>query len=90
MAGALDASRDLQCLTEAVYWEARGEGAAGMAAVAQVVLNRVRHPAFPKTICAVVFQGAGLGRADCQFSFVCDGSMRQSLDGHGIRHFPAR
>ena len=48
--------------------------------MAQVVLNRVRHPAFPKTICAVVFQGAGLGKADCQFSFVCDGSMRQRLD----------
>jgi hypothetical protein len=40
----------------------------------------VRHPAFPKTICAVVFQGAGLGKADCQFSFVCDGSMRQRRD----------
>ena len=70
MIGALDASRDLQCLTEAVYWEARGEGEAGMAAVAQVVLNRVRHPAFPKTVCAVVYQGASEG--DCQFSFACE------------------
>lgn len=69
MEGALDASRDLQCLTEAVYFEARGEGATGMAAVAQVVLNRVRHPAFPKTVCGVVYQGAGDG--DCQFSFAC-------------------
>lgn len=69
MAGAMDASRDLQCLTEAVYWEARGEGDAGMAAVAQVVLNRVRHPAFPKTVCGVVYQGAADG--DCQFSFAC-------------------
>ena len=69
MAGELNASRDLQCLTEAVYWEARGEGAAGMAAVAQVVLNRVRHPAFPKTVCGVVYQGASDG--GCQFSFAC-------------------
>lgn len=74
--GALDGARDLDCLTQAVYYEARGETPRGQAAVAQVVLNRVRHPAFPKTICAVVFQGAGLGKADCQFSFVCDGSMR--------------
>lgn len=73
--GALDASRDLDCLTQAVYYEARGESLSGQAAVAQVVLNRVRHPAFPKSICGVVFQGAG-GRSVCQFSFACDGSMR--------------
>jgi spore germination cell wall hydrolase CwlJ-like protein len=78
MAGALDASRDLQCLTEAVYWEARGEGAAGMAAVAQVVLNRVRHPAFPKTVCGVVYQGASDG--DCQFSFACKAHSSPSED----------
>ncbi len=78
--GALDGARDLDCLTQAVYYEARGESPRGQAAVAQVVLNRVRHPSFPKTICAVVFQGAGLGKADCQFSFVCDGSMRQRRD----------
>ncbi len=66
---------DLECLTEAVYYEARGESARGQAAVAQVVLNRVKHPAFPKSVCGVVFQGAG--RAGCQFSFACDGSMRR-------------
>lgn len=78
--GALDGARDLDCLTQAVYYEARGESARGQAAVAQVVLNRVRHPAFPKTICAVVFQGAGRHKVDCQFSFVCDGSMRRTRD----------
>lgn len=78
--GALDGARDLDCLTQAVYYEARGESDRGQAAVAQVVLNRVRHPAFPKTICAVVFQGSGARKADCQFSFVCDGSMRQTRD----------
>ncbi|HYC96608.1 cell wall hydrolase [Brevundimonas sp.] len=75
LGGALDASRDLECLTQAVYYEARGEGREGMKAVAQVVLNRARHPAFPKSVCGVVFQGAGR-RTGCQFSFTCDGSMR--------------
>jgi spore germination cell wall hydrolase CwlJ-like protein len=91
--GALDGARDLDCLTQAVYYEARGESVRGQAAVAQVVLNRVRHPAFPKTICAVVFQGAGRRKTDCQFSFVCDGSMRLSRD-HGAwdkaQHVAAR
>jgi spore germination cell wall hydrolase CwlJ-like protein len=73
--GALDASRDLECLTQAVYYEARGEGRAGMQAVAQVVINRARHPAFPKTICGVVFQGASR-QTGCQFSFTCNGAMR--------------
>lgn len=66
---------DLECLTTAVYYEARGESPRGQAAVAQVVLNRVKHKAFPKSVCGVVFQGAG--RAGCQFSFACDGSMRK-------------
>ena len=79
MTGALDASRDLDCLAQAVYYEARGEGTAGMQAVAQVVLNRARHPAFPKTICGVVYQGAAR-RVGCQFSFVCDGSMRRGKE----------
>ncbi len=65
---------DSDCLTQAVYYEARGEGADGMRAVAQVILNRVRHPAFPKTICGVVYQG-GFQRTGCQFSFVCNGAM---------------
>lgn len=74
--GALEDSRDLECLTQAVYYEARGETPAGQAAVAQVVLNRARHPAFPKSVCGVVFQGA-YGGGVCQFSFACDGSMRR-------------
>ena len=74
-AGVLNPARELECLAQAVYYEARGETPAGQAAVAQVVLNRVRHPAFPKSICGVVFQGARSGRG-CQFSFACDGSLR--------------
>jgi spore germination cell wall hydrolase CwlJ-like protein len=76
---ALDASRDLDCLTQVVYYEARGEGRDGMRAVAQVVLNRVRHPAFPKSICAVVYQGAAR-RTGCQFSFTCNGVMRGRIN----------
>jgi len=72
-----DHARDTQCLAQAVYYEARGESPSGQAAVAQVVLNRVRHPAFPKTICGVVFQHVG---DDCQFSFACNGAMRQPVD----------
>jgi len=76
-AGSQDHARDTQCLAQAVYYEARGESPSGQAAVAQVVLNRVRHPAFPKTVCGVVFQHVG---DDCQFSFACNGAMRQPLD----------
>jgi spore germination cell wall hydrolase CwlJ-like protein len=76
--GALDESRDLDCLAQAVYYEARGETPSGQAAVAQVVLNRVRHPAFPKSICAVVFQGART--SGCQFSFACDGASHHPTE----------
>jgi hypothetical protein len=66
--------RALDCLTAAVYHEARSEGSDGQRAVAQVVLNRVRHPAFPASVCGVVYQGSGR-RTGCQFSFTCDGSL---------------
>ena len=79
MAGMLESSRELECLTQAVYFEARGESAVGQQAVAQVVLNRVRHPAYPKSVCGVVFQGAARARG-CQFSFACDGSMRRGRE----------
>lgn len=79
LGSALESSRELECLAQAIYYEARGETPSGQAAVAQVVLNRVRHPAFPKSICGVVFQGA-YHRTGCQFSFACDGSMRQARD----------
>jgi spore germination cell wall hydrolase CwlJ-like protein len=77
-ANPLAASRELDCLASAVYYEARGEGSAGQAAVAQVVLNRMRHPSFPHSICGVVFQGAQ--SHNCQFSFACDGSMRRGKE----------
>jgi spore germination cell wall hydrolase CwlJ-like protein len=81
--GVLEESRDLECLTQAVYYEARGENAAGQEAVAQVVLNRTRHPSFPKTVCGVVFQGAATG--GCQFSFACDGSVHKRVESYAWR-----
>lgn len=64
----------LQCLTQAIYYEAGYEPASGQRAVAQVVLNRVRHPAFPHSVCGVVYQGSDLPTG-CQFTFTCDGSL---------------
>ena len=72
-ASATDRGRALQCLTTAIYYEAASEPDAGQQAVAQVILNRVRHPAFPATVCGVVYQGSE--HRGCQFSFACDGSM---------------
>lgn len=63
----------LRCLTQAVYYEAAFEPLQGRRAVAQVVLNRMMHPAFPKSVCGVVYQG--VNRPVCQFSFTCDGSL---------------
>src|SRR6476660_5886742 len=65
--------RSLQCLTQAIYYEARNQSDDGERAVAQVVLNRVRHPAFPNTVCGVVYQGAVRPGGGCQFTFTCDG-----------------
>ena len=66
--------RALECLTSAIYYEAGQEPLAGQQAVAQVVLNRVRHPAFPASVCGVVYQGS-TRQTGCQFTFTCDGSM---------------
>ncbi len=72
---AEDFRRAEQCLTTAIYYEAASESEEGQRAVAQVVLNRVRHPAWPKTVCGVIYQGSD--RPGCQFSYACDGSMRR-------------
>ncbi|WP_421693469.1 cell wall hydrolase [Aestuariivirga sp.] len=60
------------CLARAVYFEARSESELGQLAVAKVILNRVKNPEYPKSICGVVYQGSGR-RNSCQFSFACDG-----------------
>jgi spore germination cell wall hydrolase CwlJ-like protein len=69
-----DRARAEHCLTEAIYYEAGFEPEEGRAAVAQIVLNRLRHPIYPKSVCGVVYQGAQLPTG-CQFSFTCDGSL---------------
>lgn len=63
---------EVKCLATAIYFEARGEPEKGRIAVAQVVLNRVKNPAYPDTICSVVYQNKNK-RNRCQFSFACDG-----------------
>jgi len=70
-------SRALHCLTQAVYYEAASEPREGQEAVAQVVLNRLKHPAFPKSVCGVVFEGSERGTG-CQFTFTCDGSLARA------------
>lgn len=67
------------CLANGIYFEARSESVRGQAAVAQVILNRVRNPAYPKSICGVVYQNDNwLNR--CQFSFACDGRKKRVND----------
>jgi spore germination cell wall hydrolase CwlJ-like protein len=61
------------CLARTIYWEAKGEGIAGMEAVANVVMNRLGHEGFPNTICEIVMQGQE--QSTCQFSWWCDGRM---------------
>lgn len=63
---------EMKCLAEAIYFEARSEPERGQIAVAQVVLNRLKNPAYPNTICGVVYQNKHKRNA-CQFSFACDG-----------------
>jgi hypothetical protein len=71
----LDQMRSADCLAQAIYYEARSEGEDGQRAVAQVVLNRVRHPAWPNSVCGVVYQSGSRSGGGCQFTFTCDGSL---------------
>ncbi|HVP86002.1 MAG TPA: cell wall hydrolase [Rhizomicrobium sp.] len=59
-----------KCLSEALYYEARGEGAKGQMAVAEVIFHRLHNKHYPQTICGVVYQGQDT--KDCQFSFACE------------------
>jgi Cell Wall Hydrolase len=73
-AGTVEHSRALKCLTDAIYYEAANEPDAGQRAVAQVILNRMRHPTYPNSVCGVIYQGSERATG-CQFSYSCDGSM---------------
>jgi hypothetical protein len=66
-----------ECLAQAIYFEARGESVKGQFAVAEVILNRVSSPLYPRTVCRVVHQG---GSGGCQFSFTCDGRKDRIRD----------
>ena len=71
------------CLARAIYFEANGEPPLGQMAVAQVILNRLRHPRFPKTVCGVVYQGSERVTG-CQFTFTCDGSLARVPNPAGL------
>ena len=70
--------REQECLALAMYWEARGEGEAGMVAVGWTIMNRVANPSFPSTACAVVYEGGET--PPCQFSWYCDGRSDRPRD----------
>ena len=73
----------MRCLAEAIYFESRSEPEDGQAAVAQVVLNRVRSGIYPTTVCGVVYQDRNRPFA-CQFTFACEGkSLRIEEPGPG-------
>lgn len=86
LAGASDPAQDdaVRCLTLAVAHEAGNQPRAGQEAVAEVVLNRLAHPSFPKSVCGVVWQGWRRGTG-CQFTFVCDGALDRRLDDRTVR-----
>jgi spore germination cell wall hydrolase CwlJ-like protein len=77
--GTKDGRQALKCLTQAAYYEAGANGPAAQAAVVQVVLNRLRHPDFPKSVCGVVYEGAERSTG-CQFTFTCDGALKRGID----------
>jgi len=72
-----------RCLSEVMYYEARGEGEQGQRAIAEVVFHRMAHGNYGHSICAVVFEGAG--HPGCQFSFACDGTMAQPKEAEPWR-----
>lgn len=81
-------SRALTCLAQAISYEAGNETVAGQEAVAQVILNRLRHPAYPKSICGVVYQGSER-KTGCQFTFTCDGSLKRPRSAQSMAYATA-
>jgi spore germination cell wall hydrolase CwlJ-like protein len=75
--GTANYVRALKCLTDAIYYEAANEPDDGQRAVAQVIINRMRHPTYPNSICGVIYQGSER-QTGCQFSYSCDGSMART------------
>ncbi|RJY10220.1 cell wall hydrolase [Aurantiacibacter aquimixticola] len=77
-----DHARAQQCMAQAIYYEAASESDAGQRAVAQIVLNRVAHPSYPRTVCGVVYQGSERSTG-CQFTFTCDGALARTPSRSG-------
>ncbi|MCP5036938.1 MAG: cell wall hydrolase [Rhodobacteraceae bacterium] len=76
---AASGAADWKCLSEALYFEARGETIRGQFAVAEVILNRVDSSEFPNSVCGVINQGTGR-RFQCQFTYTCDGQSETVSD----------
>ena len=76
-----------RCLSEALYYEARGEGSEGQKAVAEVVFHRMNHGNYGHSICAVVYEGAG--HPGCQFSFTCNGDLTRGKEDAAWRESEA-
>ncbi|SDI72206.1 Cell Wall Hydrolase [Aliiruegeria lutimaris] len=70
---SIEGSAEWRCLSEALYFEARGESVKGQFAVAEVILNRVKSSLYPNTVCGVIHQGTGK-KYQCQFTYTCDGN----------------
>ena len=77
-----------RCLSEVLYYEARGEGAGGQKAIAEVVFHRMNHGNYGHSICAVVYEGAG--HPGCQFSFTCNGDMHAGQAAGRLAPSPRR
>ena len=84
-AAASEGDAEWECLTEALYFEARGEPLEGQIAVAEVILNRRDSGAYPNTVCGVVQQGTG-EKWMCQFSYFCDGLSDEPRDRQAWNH----
>ena len=82
-AATADRDQAIECIATAISYEAGNEPEAGQEAVAQIVLNRLRDPAFPKTACGVVYQGSER-RTGCQFTFTCDGSLARTRPARSL------
>ena len=75
---------DLKCMSENIYYEAGNQSYVGKLAVGQVVLNRVKHPGYPNTVCGVIYEGVNsLKTTVCQFSWLCEDN-RKGIDKSGV------
>ncbi|MDB9697387.1 cell wall hydrolase [Amylibacter sp.] len=79
---------EFKCMTEALYFEARGEKVRGIFAVAEVIKNRRDSKKFPNSVCGVINQGSHRRHA-CQFSYMCDG-LKETIRDKEAKEFVAK